>query len=207
MYSEQNNDAKKISYCIGLDVAARMMHLPFDFDKDAFLDAIKTMMNGERPDISQEEFEKQMDKFSKILQDSKKQNEKDNSDNRKEGDAFRAEYEKKEGVQKTASGLLVKVLVEGKGKAPKSSDTVKVHYEGKLINGKVFDSSYKRNEPAEFALDTVIPGWTEGLQLAKEGGKLELVIPPELAYGKAGAGSVIPPESTLIFTVELIEII
>ena len=207
MYSEQNNDAKKISYCIGLDMAARMMHLPFDFDKDAFLDAMKTMLNGQRPDISQEEFQKQMDKFTKIMQDSKSQSEQDNAKTVQEGNAFRAEYEKREGVRKTESGLLVKVLAEGTGKAPKATDTVRVHYEGKLINGKVFDSSYQRNEPAEFPLNGVIPGWTEGLQLAKEGGKLELVIPPELAYGKAGAGSVIPPEATLVFTVELIKIV
>ena len=114
---------------------------------------------------------------------------------------------KGENVKKTASGLLYKVLVEGTGKAPKASDTVRVHYEGKLISGKVFDSSYQRNEPTEFPLNGVIPGWTEGLQLAKEGGKLELVIPPELAYGKTGAGSVIPPEATLIFTVELIKVL
>jgi FKBP-type peptidyl-prolyl cis-trans isomerase FklB len=206
MYSEQNNDAKKISYCIGLDVAARMMHMPFDFDKDAFLDAVNTMLNGKRPDISQEEFEKQMGKFSKILQDSKAQNDASNEKTVQEGAAFRAEYEKQDGVRKTASGLLVKVLSEGTGKAPNANDTVRVHYEGKLIGGKVFDSSYQRNEPAEFPLNGVIAGWTEGLQLAREGGKLELVIPPELAYGKAGAGSVIPPEATLIFTVELIKV-
>ena len=207
MYSEQNNDAKRISYCLGLDVAARMMHMPFDFDKDAFLDAVGTMLNGKRPDITQEEFEKQMDKFSKILQDAKSQHDASNEKTSQEGTAFRAEYEKGENVKKTASGLLYKVLVEGTGKAPKASDTVRVHYEGKLISGKVFDSSYQRNEPTEFPLNGVIPGWTEGLQLAKEGGKLELVIPPELAYGKTGAGSVIPPEATLIFTVELIKVL
>ncbi len=207
MYSEQNNDAKRISYCLGLDVAARMMHMPFDFDKDAFLDAVGTMLKGKRPDITQEEFEKQMEKFSKILQDAKSQHDASNEKTSQEGTAFRAEYEKGENVKKTASGLLYKVLVEGTGKAPKASDKVRVHYEGKLISGKVFDSSYQRNEPTEFPLNGVIPGWTEGLQLAKEGGKLELVIPPELAYGKAGAGSVIPPEATLIFTVELIKVL
>ena len=99
MYSEQNNDAKRISYCLGLDVAARMMHMPFDFDKDAFLDAVSTMLNGKRPDITQEEFEKQMEKFSKILQDAKSQHDASNEKTSQEGTAFRAEYEKGENVK------------------------------------------------------------------------------------------------------------
>ncbi len=207
MYSDKKTDAEKISYCLGLDVAARMTHMPFDFDKEAFLDAVNTMLKGERPDISQAEFEAQMQKLSDIMQEKNKQKQEANGKNKKEGDNFHAEYEKQDGVKKTASGLLVKVLAEGNGASPKATDNVRVHYEGKLIDGKVFDSSYARNEPAEFPLNAVIAGWTEGLQLAKEGGKLELVIPPELGYGKTGAGAAIPPESTLIFTVELIKII
>lgn len=207
MYSDKKTDAEKISYCLGLDVAARMTHMPFDFDNEAFLDAVNTMLKGERPDISQAEFEAQMQKFSDIMQEKNRQKQEANGKNKKEGDDFRAEYEKQDGVKKTASGLLVKVLAEGNGASPKATDNVRVHYEGKLIDGKVFDSSYARNEPAEFPLNAVIAGWTEGLQLAKEGGKLELVIPPELGYGKTGAGAAIPPESTLIFTVELIKII
>ncbi len=123
-----------------------------------------------------------------------------------QGQAFLAENAKKPGVQQTASGLQYKILKEGTGKSPKATDTVLVHYRGTLLNGTEFDSSYKRNEPIEFPLNGVIRGWTEGLQLAKEGGKLELYIPSNLAYGPRGAGGVIGPDETLIFEVELLKV-
>lgn len=119
---------------------------------------------------------------------------------------FLTENADKEGVKTTASGLQYKILTEGTGNIPKPTDQVTVHYRGRLVNGTEFDSSYKRNEPATFPLNGVIPGWTEGLQLIKEGGKAELYIPSELGYGSRGAGSVIPPNATLIFEVELIKI-
>lgn len=122
-----------------------------------------------------------------------------------EGRAFLAENAKREGVVVTPSGLQYEVLREGNGKSPKATDIVKCHYEGRLINGKVFDSSYDRGTPAQFALNQVIPGWTEGLQLMKEGAKYRLFIPQKLGYGAYGAGS-IPPFSTLIFDVELLEV-
>lgn len=122
------------------------------------------------------------------------------------GKAFLAENAGKPGVQQTASGLQYKILKEGTGKSPKATDTVLVHYRGTLLDGREFDSSYKRNEPISFPLNRVIPGWTEGLQLAKEGGKIELYIPSELAYGSRGAGGAIGPDETLIFEVELLEV-
>ena len=122
------------------------------------------------------------------------------------GEAFLKENAKKDGVKTTASGLQYKVLKEGEGKSPKATDTVKVNYEGKLIDGKVFDSSYKRGEPIEFGLNQVIPGWTEGVQLMKEGATYEFTIPSKLAYGERGAGGEIPPNATLIFKVELIKV-
>ena len=123
------------------------------------------------------------------------------------GEAFLTENAKKEGVETTASGLQYTVLKEGAGKSPKATDTVKVNYEGKLIDGKVFDSSYKRGEPIEFPLNGVIKGWTEGVQLMKEGATYEFVIPYMLAYGESGTpGGPIPPNATLIFKVELIEV-
>ncbi|OOF67995.1 FKBP-type peptidyl-prolyl cis-trans isomerase [Rodentibacter caecimuris] len=124
---------------------------------------------------------------------------------KEEGDKYRAEFAKKADVKTTNSGLLYRIVEQGKGDAIKATDTVKVHYTGKLPNGTVFDSSYKRGQPAEFRLDQVIQGWTEGLQLIKKGGKIELVIPPEIAYGDADSG-IIPANSTLYFDVEVLDV-
>lgn len=122
------------------------------------------------------------------------------------GEKFLAENKTREGVKTTASGLQYKITLEGKGKSPAATDTVLVHYEGRLLNGTVFDSSIKRNEPISFPLNRVIPGWTEGLQLVKEGGKAILYIPSKLAYGSRGAGGAIGPDETLIFEVELLKV-
>lgn len=122
------------------------------------------------------------------------------------GEKFLADNKTKEGVKTTASGLQYKITQEGTGKAPKATDTVIVHYEGKLLDGSIFDSSIKRGKPIDFQLNQVIPGWTEGLQLMKEGGKATLYIPSKLAYGPRGAGGIIGPNETLIFDVELIKV-
>lgn len=126
---------------------------------------------------------------------------------KEEGVKFLAENAKKEGITVTASGLQYEVLTEGTGAQPKATDTVRCHYEGRLLDGTVFDSSYKRNEPADFGLQQVIAGWTEGVQLMKEGSKFRFYIPYMLAYGEGGAGAMIPPYSTLIFDVELIKVL
>ena len=128
------------------------------------------------------------------------------SNNLEVGQAFLKENASKPGVHTTPSGLQYKVITEGKGKSPKATDTVLVHYRGTTIDGTEFDSSYKRNEPISFPLNGVIPGWTEGVQLMKEGGKIELFIPSNLAYGSRGAGGVIAPDSTLIFDIELLKV-
>ncbi len=125
---------------------------------------------------------------------------------REKGEAFLAENAKKEGVKSLPSGLQYKVLKEGTGKQPEKSDTVSVHYKGTLIDGKEFDSSYKRGEPAEFGVTQVIKGWTEALQLMKEGAKWQLFIPAQLAYGERGAGDLIGPNETLVFEVELLKV-
>ena len=121
------------------------------------------------------------------------------------GEKFLEDNAKKEGVTVTASGLQYKVITEGTGKSPKATDTVEVHYEGTLIDGKVFDSSYKRGETIEFPLNRVIAGWTEGLATMQVGGRRQLIIPANLAYGSSGTGS-IPPNSTLVFDVELLSV-
>ena len=122
------------------------------------------------------------------------------------GEKFLKQNATKEGVKTTASGLQYKVLKEGTGKSPKATDTVLVHYRGTLIDGTEFDSSYKRNEPIEFPLNQVIKGWTEGVQLMKEGAKYQFYIPSKLAYGSRGAGGAIGPDETLIFDVELLKV-
>jgi len=122
------------------------------------------------------------------------------------GKQFLAENAKLEGVKTTPSGLQYKVITEGAGKTPAATDKVKVHYRGALIDGTEFDSSYKRGEPIEFPLNGVIAGWTEGVQLMKEGGKIRLFIPSNLAYGPRGAGGVIGPDEALIFDIELLEV-
>lgn len=127
-------------------------------------------------------------------------------ENKAAGEAFLAENAKKPGVVTTASGLQYQIITEGTGATPSATDNVSVHYQGTTIDGKEFDSSYKRGAPATFPLNRVIPGWTEGLQLMKEGGKSKLFIPSNLAYGERGAGRDIGPNSALIFDVELIKV-
>jgi FKBP-type peptidyl-prolyl cis-trans isomerase FkpA len=122
------------------------------------------------------------------------------------GQRFLKENAEKQGVKTTPSGLQYKVLREGTGKSPKATDVVAVNYRGTLINGKEFDSSYKTGQPIEFPLNRVIPGWTEGVQLMKEGAKYEFFIPSNLAYGPRGAGGVIGPDETLIFEIELLKV-
>jgi FKBP-type peptidyl-prolyl cis-trans isomerase len=128
------------------------------------------------------------------------------SSNLEQGQAFLSANAAKPGVHTTPSGLQYKIITEGHGKSPKATDTVLVHYRGTTIDGTEFDSSYKRNEPISFPLNGVIPGWTEGVQLVKEGGKIQLFIPSNLAYGSRGAGGVIAPDSTLIFDIELLKV-
>jgi FKBP-type peptidyl-prolyl cis-trans isomerase len=126
--------------------------------------------------------------------------------NKKEGEAFLTENKKKEGVKTLASGLQYKVLKEGSGKMPKATDKVTTHYQGTLIDGTEFDSSYKRGEPASFLVNGVIPAWTEALQLMKVGSKWQLFVPSKLGYGERGMGPKIGPNAVLVFTVELLSI-
>lgn len=198
----------KVSYALGLGIGQQLAQMgASDLNIDDFADAIKDVINGnelkvphkDAQTIVQEFFRQQEERINAIRAEQGKTA-------KAEGEKFLAENGKKEGVVTLKSGLQYEVLREGNGKKPKATDQVKCHYEGTLINGQVFDSSYKRNEPAVFPLNQVIPGWTEGLQLMQEGAKYRFYIPYILAYGESGAGGSIPPFATLIFDVELLEV-
>ena len=148
---------------------------------------------------------KEQEKLGIKLDKAQQKMEKDATENEAKGKTFRDSFAKEKGVKTSKTGLLYKVEKEGTGDAPKDSDTVVVNYKGTLIDGKEFDNSYTRGEPLSFRLDGVIPGWTEGLKNIKKGGKIKLVIPPDLAYGKTGVPG-IPANSTLVFDVELLDI-
>lgn len=191
----------KLSYAWGIAMASQLKGMGVDhLDLDDYFKAVKAVFEGTELEVKPEEAQKLINDYLVNLQ------EKATKLAREAGEKFLEENGKKEGVHTTASGLQYVVEKEGSGKSPKATDNVTVHYTGRLLNGKVFDSSVSRGEPATFPLNRVIPGWTEGLQLMKEGGKTTFFIPSELAYGAHGAGNDIPPHSTLIFEVELIKV-
>ena len=188
----------KVSYCFGLSIASNLLSSGVNtINTEAFVDAIRTVYAGQMPEIKPEE-------ANQILQDyfNKLQNERGKAA-KEAGEQFLKDNKSKEGVVTLKSGLQYKVISTGNGAIPKSSDTVKCHYEGRLINGAVFDSSIRRGEPAEFPVNGVIAGWVEALQLMPVGSKWQLYIPSDLAYGPHGAGQAIGPNETLIFDIEL----
>lgn len=192
----------KISYALGLGIGHQLKNMGIEnFSVEDFAQSIKDVMEEKTTAMTSQEAQTLLNTYFQEKQ--KAESQKAIS----EGKAFLEENAKKEDVVTTKSGLQYEILTEGTGKQPKATDTVRCHYEGSLINGSVFDSSYKRGEPAEFGLNQVIPGWTEGVQLMKEGAKYRFYIPYLLGYGENGAGSSIPPYSTLIFDVELIKVL
>jgi len=199
--SIQLKDLKdKASYSVGLNIGTNFKKQNVELNPDALLAGLKDALSGRKPLLNQTEIREVMTTWSKEM--SEKQKEMADK-NLASGQTFLAENSKKEGVKTTASGLQYKVLKEGSGPQPKASDSVTVDYRGTLIDGTEFDSSYKRGQPATFPVGGVIPGWTEALQLMKSGSKYQLFIPPKLAYGERAVGPDIPPNSTLIFEVEL----
>lgn len=191
----------KISYAIGLSMGQNLMGSGVTSLEYADLAAgIKDVLEKNQPQISYQEAQQVLGKFFSELEV------KIAGEAKAAGEAFLAENAKREGVKVTESGLQYEVLEATIGQKPKATDKVRVHYEGTLIDGTVFDSSYKRGESITFGLNQVIKGWTEGLQLMSIGSKYKLYLPYQLAYGERGAGANIPPYAALIFTVELLGI-
>lgn len=192
----------KVSYALGIGIGRQLADMGAnDIVTEDFAAAMKDVLTGAQLQIDETEAQAMVQEYLQRKGEERLKNVK------AEGEAFLADNAKKEGIVTLPSGLQYQVLQEGNGKSPKATDQVKCHYEGTLINGKVFDSSYRRGEPATFPLNGVIAGWTEGLQLMKEGAKYRFFIPFNLAYGTRGAGQDIPPYATLIFDVELIEVV
>lgn len=197
-----------VSYALGLGIGSQLKSMGAEsLNIDDFAQAIKDVLNDSELKISMADSQKIVQKFFQEQEAKQRAAMAETGKKLKaEGEAYLTENAKKDGVITTASGLQYTVLKEGTGKSPKATDTVVCHYEGFLTNGTVFDSSIQRGEPAAFPLNGVIAGWTEGLQLMKEGGKNRFFIPYHLAYGEAGAAGSIPPYAALIFDVELIEV-
>jgi FKBP-type peptidyl-prolyl cis-trans isomerase len=198
---------QRLSYGIAFGLGERLKADGVPLDLDAFSAGLRHAFDGEAPLLTQEEIGQEMQAYQQErMAERQAEAELAATSNTTEGDAFRADYAQAEGVMTTESGLLYKVLEAGDGAMPGAEDTVEVHYRGTLIDGTEFDSSYARGATVSFALNQVIPGWTEGLQLMPVGSKYEFVIPPELAYGAGGAGQQIGPNATLVFQVELVGI-
>ncbi|NNF97542.1 MAG: FKBP-type peptidyl-prolyl cis-trans isomerase [Halobacteria archaeon] len=197
------NDAKKLSYTLGFQIAQNLARQGMALDAEAASRAVHDVFSGTKPLLSAEEMQAVVQRVQKAAVEKRNTI---GETNQKAGDAFLAENKAKDGVKTLKSGLQYKVVKAGTGKSPAATDEVEVHYEGRLINGKVFDSSIQRGKSISFGVNKVIKGWTEALQLMKEGARWQVYIPSKLAYGKNGAGNAIGPNETLIFDVELIKV-
>lgn len=202
------SDEDRLSYTIGMDIGQSLSEQDMPLDVNILIEGLKASYLGEETLLTTEEALSERQKYIESRQQQlQAQRAEDAQVNKEEGEAFLAANADKDGVEVTESGLQYRVIEQGSETQPTAEDRVTVHYRGKLINGVEFDSSYARGEPATFPLNGVIPGWTEGLQLMGEGGKYEFFIPSDLAYGEQGRPGPIGPNSTLIFEVELIDVI
>ena len=199
----------KLSYALGLGIGRQLAQMGAeDLIIDDFAQAIKDILAGKEPQVADHEAQTIVTEFF-TKQEAKQRAAaaEKYKENKEKGEAWLADKALEEGVVALPSGLMYQVLSEGNGNKPTASDTVECHYEGRLIDGTVFDSSYKRGESATFPLNGVIAGWTEGVQLMSEGAKYRFFIPYQLAYGERGAGQAIPPFAALVFDVELIKVL
>lgn len=192
----------KISYALGISMASNLKSTGINnLNLNEFQKGVSDIMEGKKPSMDMEEAQMLLSQyFSKLQQEA-------DAKNKEMGEKFLAENKKREGIITTASGLQYEILTEGNGPKPKATDTVSCHYEGRLIDGTVFDSSIRRGQPAQFPVNGVIAGWVEALQMMPVGSKWRLYIPSDLAYGAHGAGDIIGPNATLIFDVEVLQII
>ena len=203
-----DTDEKNISYALGMNMCEYISHLPIKIDVETFSKAFSDFHKEGKFAFDNDEYRKYMTMFQQQAQEAGKAAIAEMAAKNIEIEKkFLAENGAKDGVKTTASGLQYEVLTEGSGAKPGKTDMVKVHYTGSLLNGQVFDSSVQRGEPAQFGVHQVIPGWTEALQMMSVGSKYKLYIPARLAYGENGAGDRIPPNATLIFEVELLDIV
>ena len=201
------SDKEKLSYSIGMDIGEKLKQQSIDVDTEMLARGLKDRYGGGKTLLTEDEARKTIADFQQALRAKQAETMKKLAEkNKVDGEKFLAENAKKEGVKTLPSGLQYKEITHGTGKSPKTTDTVTTHYRGTLIDGTEFDSSYKRGEPASFPVSGVIAGWTEALQLMKEGSKWQLFVPPSLAYGERGAGRDIGPNATLLFEVELISV-
>lgn len=205
---------QKISYGVGYDIGSKIMgdikKQEIDINPESFIQGMRDVFLDKKPALPDSELQSVMMIFQQQMMAKQNENAKKYQEliekEKKAGEEFLAANAKKDSVKTTPSGLQYKILKEGTGKSPADTSTVTVQYRGKLLNGTVFDESYARGEPVTFKLNQMIEGWIEGLKLLKEGGKIELFIPSELAYRDQGRGQLIPPGATLIFEVELLEV-
>ena len=205
--ADLKDETAKLSYTFGMDIGNSIKQQEQELDLELMFQAIRDVYEGRETQLTLEEATAVRQAYiQRRQQEAAAEREAAVTRNKTEGEAFLAKNAKAEGVKVTESGLQYMIINPGSSKKPLATDRVTVHYSGKLLNGTEFDSSYSRGEPTTFPLNGVIPGWTEGLQLIGEGGKVKLFIPSELAYGDRGAGAAIGPNSTLIFEVELISI-
>jgi len=203
---ELKDSKDKESYSLGYQFGQSLKAQELDINLEVYESGIKDALGGKNPSLSREEMQKTISELQQRIAATRQKGLKEMAEkNLAEGKAFLEENKKKEGIKTLPSGLQYKVLAQGSGKTPQATDSVTVNYKGTLVNGTEFDNSYKRGKPTTFQVGKVIKGWTEALQLMKEGSKWELFIPPELGYGNRGAGPV-PPNSILLFEVELISV-